>query len=464
MKKLLLFLILIGSSVDAARYEEAVANYNDKQYRLSMEQFLELAELGNKDAQYAIGAMYINGHGVEKDKVKGLAWVKLSSTRGLDVGKSLIQTLEKSLSDEQIAQADKYLLKIEKQYGDAQTIELRRPVLSKDTKGEFRSYSLLKRPHAKYPKQMLSQSIMGSVLLEYDLDSYGRTRHHRFISYSNEGFKDVSLKALRSTLYKPSTIESKAIPTYGLRIRHSFYLEGAEPDREKILSLVAEMKEKAEKGSSIARYQFANALFIFRSLLEANEEESLPDDFPNSADWFYKSAIDGLPHGKYNLGSTMLYGEQCKADKDSSYFWLKSAAVDGFAEAQFMLGLERYHGVRFDKDERQGIDWLRQAADNGYDHARVVVSKILATHSDEKVNDPGKALEYLKQVKAKKYYDRLSYLEASAAVYASLGEFKKAISFQKKLIKLAKKNEIPYDDFESNMILLESGKSVRVEI
>jgi uncharacterized protein len=52
-----------------------------------------LGEQGNAKAQHNLGAMYLNGQGVEKDVEKALRWFKLAAEQGLVVAQHNLGTL-----------------------------------------------------------------------------------------------------------------------------------------------------------------------------------------------------------------------------------------------------------------------------------------------------------------------------------------------------------------------------------
>lgn len=93
MKHLLYALILITASVAAnpteqerlnpslEAYVQASSLYESGQHQLAYEQFMVAARWGNKLAQFNLGTMHQNGHGVSRDPARAWAWVKLASER-----------------------------------------------------------------------------------------------------------------------------------------------------------------------------------------------------------------------------------------------------------------------------------------------------------------------------------------------------------------------------------------------
>ncbi|PCJ99227.1 MAG: hypothetical protein COA42_24260, partial [Alteromonadaceae bacterium] len=161
-----------------------------------------------------------------------------------------------------------------------------------------------------------------------------------------------------------------------------------------------------------------------------------------------------------DLGTRILYGEQCDADSSKSHFWLESAAQDGVSEAQLLLGLERYNGVTFEKDETVGLDWIRKAATNGDEFAKVQFAQTVTLNPQSDAKTLTEARAYINEIKLKDFIDKLSYHETNAALYSREGDFKNAIKFQKKAIKEAKKYDLPNELMKNNMKILKKNQVI----
>ena len=78
----------------------------------------ELAALGDKYAQYMAGYMYLNGKGVERDKVQAAAWYRLAAERD---GKEFIKVrdeLLESMSEESRVASDEIFISLRPRYSD----------------------------------------------------------------------------------------------------------------------------------------------------------------------------------------------------------------------------------------------------------------------------------------------------------------------------------------------------------
>ena len=82
-KKVLLFMICSFLSVTAfASYEEGVSAVKRKDYASAIQEFTASAEQGDRSSQSALGEMYQNGIGVERDFNKALLWHSKAAEQG----------------------------------------------------------------------------------------------------------------------------------------------------------------------------------------------------------------------------------------------------------------------------------------------------------------------------------------------------------------------------------------------
>ena len=67
----------------AGAYEDAAAAYTRRNYTEAIQLWQALAAQGNSKAQYNLGALYENGHGVPRDNAEAGKWYRLSAGQGL---------------------------------------------------------------------------------------------------------------------------------------------------------------------------------------------------------------------------------------------------------------------------------------------------------------------------------------------------------------------------------------------
>jgi len=66
-----------------------------------------LALQGDADAQFALGTMYHNGQGVTRDYVLSYKWLNRAASGGDETARKALNELEKVMTPEQIAEAQK---------------------------------------------------------------------------------------------------------------------------------------------------------------------------------------------------------------------------------------------------------------------------------------------------------------------------------------------------------------------
>ena len=65
-----------------ADFQDGVAASERGDYATALREFLPLAEEGDTDAQYHLGLMYADGHGVSQDHAEAVKWYRMAASRG----------------------------------------------------------------------------------------------------------------------------------------------------------------------------------------------------------------------------------------------------------------------------------------------------------------------------------------------------------------------------------------------
>ena len=84
-----LLCVVFPSMPYADQLEDANRAIENKDYKKAYELFLPLAEEGNAEAQTRLGALYVNGQGVEQDLDKGLSWIMKAATQGYETARKI---------------------------------------------------------------------------------------------------------------------------------------------------------------------------------------------------------------------------------------------------------------------------------------------------------------------------------------------------------------------------------------
>ena len=113
MKKLLTSLGMAGALALGAQpalaqdFDAGVAAYEADDFEAALAEFRPLAEQGDAKAQFKLGVMYATGQGVAQDMVRAYMWFDLAAALGNDNGRRYRDLAARSLSPEQIAEAQR---------------------------------------------------------------------------------------------------------------------------------------------------------------------------------------------------------------------------------------------------------------------------------------------------------------------------------------------------------------------
>ncbi len=88
-------------------FEVGVEAWGRGDYDAALQEFLPLAEQGHGQAQVNLGIMYSQGQGVSKDYVTAYMWYTLAASQGDDRAEEFKAHLEKSMTLEQLAEAQR---------------------------------------------------------------------------------------------------------------------------------------------------------------------------------------------------------------------------------------------------------------------------------------------------------------------------------------------------------------------
>ena len=103
----IIFLLSIAVPAAAGPIEDGEAAYQSGNYSTALRLWRPLAERGDAGAQFNLGVMYNNGRGVPKDYARAYMWFSLAAAGGDQTAGDYRDTVEKSMSQAQIAEAQK---------------------------------------------------------------------------------------------------------------------------------------------------------------------------------------------------------------------------------------------------------------------------------------------------------------------------------------------------------------------
>ena len=189
----LVLIFLFFSFTLKADLLSATLAYNTGKHPQAFAEFKRLAKLGNKDAIYNIGVMYLYGQGIEKNLSEAHAWFSLAADYGLDDARSAARLIEQEVTTNEERNALKLSsTKLKQEFG---YIEYSKTLLPSFNEKQYQQITSLppQRIHkvdAKYPKEAYKKGLEGWVWLEFDVDESGAVKDVDII----DAFPDKTFK------------------------------------------------------------------------------------------------------------------------------------------------------------------------------------------------------------------------------------------------------------------------------
>lgn len=444
-----------------ANFENALKTYQSGNFAEAKRSFEALAAIGDRSSLFNLGVMHYRGELGEKDSVMAYVLMQLaienSDSSKDEAFEKTKQLVFRKLSSEQKDQAKRLYRELIPTYGisNIRNNIYPKPLSDEDCTQKVRP---IKRKTPSYPLSMLNTGKMGVTQAEYTISPEGYPRDILILRPSHKGFTKASISALRQFIYEPTI---RQIPIYNHRNNIIYHIGKNGTDvtvKTKLLTKKLEtLKSSANKGDVIAQYKYGTTLNTFKYFKSYLEKVDL--QYSTANEWFTKAAKSGLPHAQFEIGRNMIAGRGCAVDQVNGYKWINAAAVGGYSPAQLSLAkIALSESELSQKKSLAAISWLRNASIANNYPAKVLLAWELSTSAHEQYRNGKEALTLLAG-DTDNYYDNLRINETKAAAYAELGNFKKAVKFQKKAKKVAKKLKWTIPLIDERLALYENKKT-----
>ncbi len=450
MKIRILLMVLLVSCAGScfANFDSGYRFYVEKDYEKAYREFLASAKLGDFDAQHNLAVMYYRGEYISKDKITAYAWFKLAAQMPAYAKEAIGEKIFARFSDEEKQKAKEKFDELNKLYGENKIKMVLVPGIKVCADNSVRDRHKIKSGVLRYPMLMEVFEQPGFVDLSYTIDKQGFTRDFVVNQSPSDIFSESAIAALKQNQYEPHKVNGKAVDIHGYRTFMTFVMQGARISEDaKITASLIKLKKKAAEGDGNDKLNYAYFLDaipkISRTYLAADNPQLI----------YKQAAKSGSAAAGYFLAVGSMFG--CK--QNEALHWLMESATQGFPEAQYMLALESFNGIEFAKDINTGINWLEKSAKQS-DIAKLRLSWILATSSDEQLLDPERARSLLDAINPRTINDDLNYYQTQAAVFAREGNFKKAKKWQAKAIREAKSLKLPLGSFSQKLESYKNNK------
>ncbi|WP_455210341.1 tetratricopeptide repeat protein [Kaarinaea lacus] len=129
------------------------------------------------------------------------------------------------------------------------------------------------------------------------------------------------------------------------------------------------LEKASQKGYIEAQYQLGE--HYLQENLQGNADEK---SVAKAYEWIYKAAAKGHTQAQYRLGLMYKEGKGVNKHYTKSAGWLRRAAEGGQVDAQFQLGEMYRLGLGLPKKQILAKKWYQQAADQGHMEAKLRLS------------------------------------------------------------------------------------------
>jgi len=397
--------------------------YQKGDYARALQDFRELAELGQPTAQYDLAVMYANGQGTRQSDIYAYAWASLAAENGLEKAKTLADALRPNLAPG----SEKIAADIQAQFGNAVLDARLNPKIVQTAENEDRARcSPLHAYVPPYPDDARMRGVQGQVYVEFSVKADGRSRNPRIILAVPEGtFEPTVRDALLHSEFGAAPADQ---PPIQCTMFYRFVIQGA-AGYSRLDAYVDEILAHAKAGDPQAQMLYG-MLLVGLPQLNKPRSQALP--------WFLKSARAGTPVAQYQVGYSLLKGWGCNCEENKGLDWLRRAAQAGQPDAEVTLAMYALKGSPDEERSRQARLWLEQAAASGSHDGKLYLSALLATAPEPQGGDPRRALTLLDEV-FRGVKDDPTAFEIRAAAQASTGRFKEALQSEHKAIEMAQR-------------------------
>ena len=419
-----LVLTHMNISADVA---SALDNYQSGNVEHAYIEFKELAELGNKAAQFNLGLMYYKGDYVARNLNMGYGWIKLGTENdsATELEQNLLEEVLREVSDTTVAET--IYLELANDYSTAALEQNLYPVNKEDA--GLNSSSAVPRHIIEplFPMRARREGIQGNVELNFMVDRNGKARDVAVIeSFPGEMFSQASLDAIVEWIFIPPVDEDGDV-IEGKLVRYLMEYRLFENEHGSVMIGRSELDlnlKAADEGNPIA--QFNLGYWVFRGYISTDISAN---------EWLLRAATQGLPQAQYQLGYNLVYGIGCETDSTKGLKWLTKAAEKGERQSKQLIA--RLYARTSDGNLHTIAKDYFADVDDLSPRDLLAYTWMLIKSPNPKISDPKEALDLIDDFDRKKFKDDITKLELEAAAHARLGNYRKAKRYQRQALNLA---------------------------
>ncbi|PHI35091.1 energy transducer TonB [Pseudoalteromonas sp. GCY] len=374
------FFLSISWLTKADLYDATLA-YQNEEFTLAFSEFNRLAQLGNADAMYNLGVMYLYGQGTAQSAANAFAWFSLAKEFGIAEAFQTAQLVLQQSDDKSGLKdfvtlqknrlADTYLL-------DSTLARLKQPnIVSTPSK----THDVL----PDYPDEAVRQGIEGWVWLEFDIDQSGKATNIEVVdSYPKHIFTASLLNAVEKWRYSGPK-QAHTLIYHFATYKGDQYRETLAIQKKAYEKQLRQNIDAAERGVAQVQYYIANWL----SMKDYNAYQLLRYHWRSEEpvnELYLAAAKNGLDLAQYRLATQLInVGEH-----QLSVLWLEHAAKT--------MDIAKYRLARSlltdgeQQNAPRALQVLTEASNNG--HLRSTL--LLANTYLSRLNDKTQAKTWLR--------------------------------------------------------------------
>jgi TPR repeat protein len=322
----------------------------EKDVGAALKYFKLSAKLGNVNAQYMLGKIYLDS-GSAEDVRKALEWLGIASENGNAIAQYALGKLYRDGNH------------VEKDMEKAVELFTK----SAEQKNHYAAYALGKI-------YLEGKGLPTDISLAVKWFAYSSDLGNQFAQYAlgklyRDGIhvnKDIG-KAVE--LFTKSAEQKNQYAAYALG---KLFLEGKEISRDVPLA-VRWLTVSSGQGNQFAQYALAKLYLA---------GEDIEQDIPKAVELLTKSALQKNQFAAYTLGRLYLADDKVAKDVPLAVRWLTVSAEQENQYAAYQLGKLYLSGEDIPKDIAVALRWLTLSADKGNQYAQYALGKLYLTGHD----------------------------------------------------------------------------------
>jgi TPR repeat protein len=318
-------------------YQAGIQQCEDRNYSAALASFKKADGLGNRDAQYRIGCLYVEGQGVAQDFAEAEKWLRKAVTGGnKDAADKLSELFVLGkIKPESTWEEEQWLL-VEAEKGDAD---------SQFRLGEISSSYAASDWFQKAANQ-------GHMEAQYKLaEKY----------YYGNGIAQDYAEA--GNWYRKAAEQGHADAQYSLGLIYE-YAKGVAPD---LVEAVKWLRKAAEQGHSAAQNNLGVAYA---------RGEGVAQSYTEAVKWYRKAAEQGEAYAQNNLGARYYSGTGVAKDYAVAVKWYWKAAEQGQVSAQRNLAGMYQDGLGVAASDSEAAKWYLKAGMQGDEESQRQLAEI----------------------------------------------------------------------------------------